>query len=498
MGGLVARYYVQCLGGDERVHTLVTLGTPHDGTRPCPPGPAPAGASAAPGQPAADRAGRARRLPDPLRRGLERRRPDGGARPQRAALEHPDLAARNVLVPGAGHMSLPIDRRVVHEVSTSAGPPRPRRLDGHRRGQPDRRGTAVEPGDPALNVIDLVALRGDTPGVVTVTSKTRPPKLAASVTSSLWSRSPRPLHPGIRRVRTCCPTSCPRPRPVVPDAAMEPVRDPAAPGSRPGRHRRSSLARDCVRRDRVTATPQVGPSPSATPAPARPSGRRRRKSRRPDRKLTKVTAVLGVLAVASGVVGFASAPESAQSSDTSRTSVAASRQLRAVVMAGHADVVAEAVAESVAESRGLRMSRSLARFRAADRGVRGRGSDRPADRRTGRGGRRPRGARCGGAGRQGQGSRRHARQSSQAQGRRRGRGQGRGQEEAAKPRWVLPVSGARLSASFGEGGGLWENRHTGQDFAAPTGTPVRAAAAGVDRLGRLRRRLRPQDRDPSQ
>ena len=29
MGGLVARYYVQRLGGDERVHTLVTLGTPH-------------------------------------------------------------------------------------------------------------------------------------------------------------------------------------------------------------------------------------------------------------------------------------------------------------------------------------------------------------------------------------------------------------------------------------------------------------------------------------
>jgi triacylglycerol esterase/lipase EstA (alpha/beta hydrolase family) len=33
MGGLVARYYVQRLGGDERVHTLVTLGTPHAGTR---------------------------------------------------------------------------------------------------------------------------------------------------------------------------------------------------------------------------------------------------------------------------------------------------------------------------------------------------------------------------------------------------------------------------------------------------------------------------------
>ena len=34
MGGLIARYYVQRLGGDEHVHTLVTLGTPHGGTSP--------------------------------------------------------------------------------------------------------------------------------------------------------------------------------------------------------------------------------------------------------------------------------------------------------------------------------------------------------------------------------------------------------------------------------------------------------------------------------
>ncbi|MFH9421196.1 lipase family alpha/beta hydrolase [Streptomyces sp. NPDC017529] len=33
LGGLVARYYVQRLGGDLRVRTLVTLGTPHGGTR---------------------------------------------------------------------------------------------------------------------------------------------------------------------------------------------------------------------------------------------------------------------------------------------------------------------------------------------------------------------------------------------------------------------------------------------------------------------------------
>ena len=33
LGGLIARYYVQRLGGDRHVHTLVTLGTPHQGTQ---------------------------------------------------------------------------------------------------------------------------------------------------------------------------------------------------------------------------------------------------------------------------------------------------------------------------------------------------------------------------------------------------------------------------------------------------------------------------------
>jgi murein DD-endopeptidase MepM/ murein hydrolase activator NlpD len=51
---------------------------------------------------------------------------------------------------------------------------------------------------------------------------------------------------------------------------------------------------------------------------------------------------------------------------------------------------------------------------------------------------------------------------------------------ARDSRWQAPISGYRISAGFGRGGGQWSSgRHTGQDFSAPTGTPVRAAAAGT-------------------
>jgi hypothetical protein len=116
MGGLVARYYVQRLAGDVRVHTLATLGTPHGGTLA-----------------AYLMAGRAvgqLRPGSRILRELAEPAPacetrfvcvwsdlDAMVVPRSAArLDHPDLRARNVFVRGVGHLSLPIDGRVVREI----------------------------------------------------------------------------------------------------------------------------------------------------------------------------------------------------------------------------------------------------------------------------------------------------------------------------------------------------------------------------------------------
>lgn len=46
--------------------------------------------------------------------------------------------------------------------------------------------------------------------------------------------------------------------------------------------------------------------------------------------------------------------------------------------------------------------------------------------------------------------------------------------------WVLPVTGYNLTARFGQSSSLWSSgRHTGLDFAGPSGTPIVSVAAGT-------------------
>lgn len=109
LGGLIARYYVQRLGGDHRVRTLVTLGTPHGGTR---------------AVPLADAHPIVRQMRPDSEVMQELREPAPGCRthfvafwsdfdhvmtpPESACVDHPDLMAQNIRVTGIGHLALPV------------------------------------------------------------------------------------------------------------------------------------------------------------------------------------------------------------------------------------------------------------------------------------------------------------------------------------------------------------------------------------------------------
>ncbi|MET9885972.1 M23 family metallopeptidase [Streptomyces sp. NPDC006430] len=45
--------------------------------------------------------------------------------------------------------------------------------------------------------------------------------------------------------------------------------------------------------------------------------------------------------------------------------------------------------------------------------------------------------------------------------------------------WQKPVASYTLSATFGRGGTMWSHKHSGQDFACPVGTPVKAVHSGI-------------------
>lgn len=53
-------------------------------------------------------------------------------------------------------------------------------------------------------------------------------------------------------------------------------------------------------------------------------------------------------------------------------------------------------------------------------------------------------------------------------------------DQLAANQWVLPVTGYRITAKFGQRSSLWSSgRHTGLDFAGPSGSTIVAVAAGT-------------------
>ena len=76
--------------------------------------------------------------------------------------------------------------------------------------------------------------------------------------------------------------------------------------------------------------------------------------------------------------------------------------------------------------------------------------------------------------------RRERRAAREARQERRAEARAAARAAARAPQWVFPVPGAGWSASFGESGSMWSSgHHTGQDFTAPSGTPVHAVSAGT-------------------
>lgn len=112
LGGIIARYYVQRRGGDRRVATLVTLGSPHQGTSLARLLPLPVARQLRPGSQVM------RELAAPTRArcrvvSVSSDRDEIVVPASSGHLVHPDLDVTNVAVHGVGHLALLVDTAAV-------------------------------------------------------------------------------------------------------------------------------------------------------------------------------------------------------------------------------------------------------------------------------------------------------------------------------------------------------------------------------------------------
>ena len=130
LGGLVARYYIQKLGGHEKVHTCITLGTPHRGTHAAWVGRGKTARQLRPGSLLLRQLARSSRSM-PVRFISFYSNLDSLVLPaSNAKITEPALRARNVLVKDLGHLSLLISRPIIRAIGEAlANPDAPAEVD---------------------------------------------------------------------------------------------------------------------------------------------------------------------------------------------------------------------------------------------------------------------------------------------------------------------------------------------------------------------------------
>ena len=117
LGGLVARYYIQKLGGHEKVHTCITLGTPHRGTHAAWVGRGKTARQLRPGSLLLRQIARSARAM-PVRFISFYSNLDSLVLPaSNAKITEPSLRARNIFVKDLGHLSLLISRPLIRSIA---------------------------------------------------------------------------------------------------------------------------------------------------------------------------------------------------------------------------------------------------------------------------------------------------------------------------------------------------------------------------------------------